>query len=225
MSDAGLDLPLAIGIADATRECDDAIVREHIAVERIERRVVDVGCEDAFFEIVEDDDPHRPTESTKCALVELGPHLRARVPHEEPDRFAGVAKRQDEETRAPVLARLWMPHHGAVAVIDLAFLTRRRRDHDARLRRRRPAKRHDEAPHAGVPCGEAMVVDEVLPDGHGIAATPECLGDQLAVRLARARARRATRVWDRSRVGGHLRLGGRFCRVGVGGHRRRNGRI
>ena len=94
------------------------------------------GREDAFFEIVEDDDAHRAAEPTKRALVELGPDLRARLPHQQPDRFARVAERQDEEPRAPVLARLRMAHHRAIAVIDLAFFAGRRGDHDARLRRR-----------------------------------------------------------------------------------------
>ena len=133
--DAGFDFALAIGIADATRQRDDAIVREHVAVERIERRVVDVRGEDAFLEIVEDDDAHRAAEPTKRPLVELGPDLRARVPHQQPDRFARVAERQDEEPRAPVLAGLRMAHHRAVAVIDLAFFAGRRGDHDARLGR------------------------------------------------------------------------------------------
>ena len=56
VADAGFDLPFAIGIADAARERDDAVVREHVAIERIERGVVDVGREDALFQIVEDDD-------------------------------------------------------------------------------------------------------------------------------------------------------------------------
>ena len=42
VADAGFDLPFAIGIADAARQGDDAVVREHIAIERIERGVVDV---------------------------------------------------------------------------------------------------------------------------------------------------------------------------------------
>ena len=99
------------------------------------------GREDAFFEIVEDDDADRAAEPTKRALVELGPDLRARLPHQQPDRFARVAERQDEEPRAPVLARLRMAHHRAVAVIDLAFFARRGGDHDARLGRGRPAER------------------------------------------------------------------------------------
>ena len=42
VADAGFDLALPIGIADAARQGDDAVVGEHVAIERIQRRVVDV---------------------------------------------------------------------------------------------------------------------------------------------------------------------------------------
>ena len=203
VADAGFDLAFAIGIADATREGDDAVVREHVAIERIERGIVDVGREDAFFEIVEDDDADGAAEATKRALVQLGPDLRARLPHEQPDRFARVAERQDEEPRAPVLAGVRMAHHRAVAVIDLAFLAGRRGDDDARLGRATCPERHDEAADARVAGGEAVVVDEVLPDRHGVAATRRA-----PRRSARDTARRRSHsargpAADRSQVGGH----------------------
>ena len=56
VADAGFDLALPIRIADAARQGDDAVVREDVAIERIERRVVDVGREHAFAQIVEHDD-------------------------------------------------------------------------------------------------------------------------------------------------------------------------
>ena len=96
-------LPFAIGIADAARQRDDAVVREHVAVERIERRVVDVGREHALAQIVEDDDPHGAAEPAKRPLVQLGPDLRARLPGQQAHALAAVAERQDEEPRAPVL--------------------------------------------------------------------------------------------------------------------------
>jgi hypothetical protein len=86
-------------------------VPERVAVELIERRVVDIEGEDAFFEIVEDDDTHRAPEPTKRALMELGPDLRARTPDQEPDRLARVTEREDEEPRASVLAGLRMAHY------------------------------------------------------------------------------------------------------------------
>jgi len=90
--DPRLDFPLPIRIADPTRQRGDAVVREHVAVERIERGVIDVGREHAFAEIVEDDDPRRGAEAAEGGLVELGPGPRARVEGEEADALAAVAE-------------------------------------------------------------------------------------------------------------------------------------
>ena len=77
MADARFDFPFAIRITDATRHRDDTVMGEDVAIQRIERRIIDIRREHAFFEIVEDDDASRATESTKRTLVELGPDLRA----------------------------------------------------------------------------------------------------------------------------------------------------
>jgi hypothetical protein len=53
-------------------------VGEHVAIDGIERRVVDVGREHAFFEVVEDDDAGRVAQSPKRALVQFGPGPCAR---------------------------------------------------------------------------------------------------------------------------------------------------
>jgi hypothetical protein len=66
------------------------------------------------------------------------PGLRARLPHRQAHRFARVTQRQGEEPRAPVLARVGVTDRRAIAVVDVPFLGRSGRDHDARLRRRRP---------------------------------------------------------------------------------------
>ncbi len=53
VSDAALDLALAVGIAHTARQRDGAIVREQIAIQRIQRGIVDVRLEYAFGEVVE----------------------------------------------------------------------------------------------------------------------------------------------------------------------------
>ena len=220
VANARFDFAFAIRIAHATWEADDPIVREHVAIDGIERRVVDVRREHAFFEIVEDDEARRAAQPAKRPLVELGPRLRARVPDEQAHRFARVAERQDEEPHASVLGRLRMTDHRAVAVVDLRFFTRCRRDDDARFDGRAAAQLADEATDAGVASGDTLL-HEVLPDRHRVAPQFQGCFDLLAVRRTPARRRRATR----RRVGGHLRLGNcRFCGW-VGGHLPGNGRF
>lgn len=212
VADARFDLAFPIGIGDAARERDDPIVRKHVAIERIQRGVIDVGRQDALFQIVQDDDADGATESAKCAFVQLGPHLRARPPHEQPHRFAGVAERQDEEPRASVLARDAIAHHRPGAVIHLAFVPGGGGDDDARVGGRAATLLRDKTSDTGVAGGEAVIVDQVLPDGHRVAATTHRFGNQLPVRLAGAGARRATRRGRprrRRSVGGHLPCGGR----------------
>ena len=85
--------------------------------------------------------------------------------------------------------------------------------------------RRDEAPHARIARREAVVIDQVLPDGHGVAPPAERGHDQLAVGLAGARLRCSTRLVP-GRGGGVTRARvGRGCRRRVGGHLRRNGRV
>ena len=85
-------LPLRSGSRDATRQRDDAVVRQHVAIERIERRVVDVGREHALAQIVEDDDRDGATEATKGPLVQLRPDLRARLPREQPHALCASSR-------------------------------------------------------------------------------------------------------------------------------------
>jgi hypothetical protein len=73
---SGLDLAFAVGVAHATGQRDGTVVGEHIAVQRIERRGVDVGRDDALAQIVEHDDARDAAELAERALVQLRPHAR-----------------------------------------------------------------------------------------------------------------------------------------------------
>ena len=57
-----------------------------------------------------------------------------------------------------------------------------------------------------------VIVDQVLPDGHRVAAPSQRLDNQLSVRLAGARPRGSARSRGDHGVGEHLGRGGRFWR-------------
>ena len=88
--------------------------------------------------------------------------------------------------------------------------------------------RHTPATHASWPVRKsqrAVVVDQVLPDGHGVAPAAERVDDQLAVGLARARVRRSTGSFRGDGCGVVRALAGRRGPRRVGGHLRRKGRL
>ena len=225
VADGGLDLALAIGIADAARQGDDAVVGQHVAVERIERGVVDVGSEDAFLEVVEDDDVYGAAQPAERPLVQLGPDLRARPGDQQPDGLARVAEGQDEEPCPPVLAGVGVADHRSFAVVDLSLQSRGAGDDHPGLDGGLLPDRRDEAPHARIARREAVVMDQVLPDGRGVAPPAERGHDQLAVGLAGARLRCSTGLVPRRGDGVTRARFGRGCRRRVGGHLRRNGRV
>ena len=204
MADAGFDFAFAIGILNAAGHGHRAVVREHIPIERIECGIVDVGDEHALAQIVEHDDAGSATQPAKGAFVQLGPDARAGAKRQQPNRLAAAAQRHHEQPGAPILAAFGITHHGTGAVIDLRLLASRGDDHDAGFGRLRSAPLAHEALHALVAAGEAVLGDQVLPDGHGIAAAADPQVDGFPVLLAGAGA------GDHGRVGDHLVLVGRF---------------
>jgi len=92
---------------------------------------------------------------------------------QQTNRLAAVAQRHHEQSRAPVLAALWVPHHRAAAVIHLGFFARRGFDDPAGFQRLADLKLPHEAPHALVAGRETAPVHQLLPDRHGVAAPPQ----------------------------------------------------
>ena len=89
----------------------------------------------------------------------------------QPHALATVAERHHKQTRAPVLAALWIAHPWASAVIHLRFLTRLGNDHRTRLLHLGRVQFVNEALDALIAVRKAVLADQVLPDGHRIAAT------------------------------------------------------
>ena len=217
MSDAGLDLAFAIRVSNPARHGHHAVVGKHIAVQRIERGFVDVGGEHALAQIVEHHHPRAATETTKGFLMELGPDLGAGTKDQQADRFAAVAQRHHEQTSAPVLAALLVTHHRAGTVVDLSFFSRCGQNDPDRLRQVNAAQFANKSFDRLIAAVKAVLTNQVLPDGHGIAPAAQSNFDALAIRFAGTGGGRwigglrLRRLWSLlSRVGGHLI--GRFCR-------------
>ena len=157
VADAGFDFAFAIGILNAAGHGHRAVVREHIAIERIQSGIVNVGDEHALAQIVEHDDAGGAAQSAKGSFVQFGPDARTGAERQQTNRLATAAQRHHEQPGAPVLAALGIAHHRAGAVIDLRFLAGRGDDHDAGFGRLRSAQLAHEALHALVAAGEAVL--------------------------------------------------------------------
>jgi hypothetical protein len=69
VADAGFNFSFSIWILDPTGHGDSAIVRQDVAIERIQSGIMDVRDEHAFAQIIQDDDPRSATQSTECFLM------------------------------------------------------------------------------------------------------------------------------------------------------------
>ena len=152
--------------------------------------------------------------------MQFGPDLRTGVEHQQANRLATVAQRQHEQPRALVLPTVRVTDHGACAVIDLGLFAGRGLDHRASFWQLVWMQLGDEATDALVAGGETAGVHQILPDGHGVAATGEPEFDQVPVGRASAcrRAASGLRFGHCGCTGGQLsakvgdHLIGRFCR-------------
>jgi hypothetical protein len=131
--DTRFDFSLTVAVAHATRQRHGAVVGEHVAIERIEIRIVDVGLEHALAQIVEHNDAHRAAEPGQGLLVKLGPRPRARAEGEQPHGLSAVAEYEHEHASATVLAGLRIANHRALPVVDLGLLARGSGDCRVRL--------------------------------------------------------------------------------------------
>ena len=134
MTDPGFDLALAIRISGAARQRDDTVVRQHVAVEGVQRGIVDVWRDHSFAQVVEHDEASDPTQAAEGSFMEFHPEARAGVEGKQTNGFAAVAQCQHEQPYSAVAATGRVTDHGAGAVVDLGLLASRSLDHYAGFR-------------------------------------------------------------------------------------------
>jgi hypothetical protein len=146
------------------------IVREHIAVQGVDRGIVDVGFEHTLAQVIQNHQASHTTQASKGFLVQLRPDLRTRAEHQQPHRLAAVAQSQHKQTRATVFPALGIARQGTRSVIDLTFFAGFSLDHRAGFRRLLPNQMADETLDTLIATGEAAAINQVLPDRLGVAA-------------------------------------------------------
>ena len=142
--------------------------------------------------------------------------MRVAPPNRRNARSCSSAQGHHKQPGAPVLAGLRIAHHRAGAVINLRFLARSGDDHHASFGHLCAAQLAHEALHALVATGEAVLGDQVLPDGLRIPASAETQLDGFPVRFAETGGRNAVGTFPfraaqlHAKPGDHLILVGRF---------------
>ena len=135
VADTTFNFPFSIWIPYTARQRRYTVVRQNIAIKRIQAGIVDVSRQHAFAKVVQHHHARNAAQPAEGLLMQLGPHPRAGPEAKKSNRFAAVAQRQHEQPRAPVLAAYRIAHHRPGAVIDLALLARCGLDDRPRFRR------------------------------------------------------------------------------------------
>lgn len=179
------DGALAIGIPHTARVGDDAVVREHRRVDRVEARSVPIGPHNPLFQVVEHRIATGAAERPKRLFMQLRPHHLRRLPHHLPKALARILERHDEQDRALILARR-RARRRALAIVDLRLFAGQNLEHIETLRRTRLERGH-EAFDGVVLVRESVPVDQILKHTHGVAAKRDLRFDPRPMRLAGGR--------------------------------------
>jgi hypothetical protein len=84
---------------------------------------------------------------------------------------------------------VWVPHHGAGAVIDLSFFSRVGHDYGSRFERPMSAQLANKAFDRPITVTESGLSQKVLPNGHGITTATQAELNELAKRLTGRRSK------------------------------------
>ena len=182
---------------------------QHILKQGIQRRIVIIRNDHTLAKVVQDDAPGTASKPAKRGLVQLGPDSGTGAEAEQSNRFTAVAQRHHEQSRAAVLARLRMADHRSVSVVDLAFFSSLRLDDSHRSGTLGSTQLAHEALHGLIAARKTLIGNQILPDGHGIAATTQTQFDDLSIRCAGAGR---GRLW-----GGQVQIG-QIEAPRIGGH-------
>ena len=115
--------------------------------------------------------------------MQFGPGTRARTEDQQAYGFAAVAQGHHKQSRPSILAALRVADQGTRAVIDLGFFPGSGDDDGNSQRRLLSALLAHPAFDASVLVSKAVLGNQILPDGHGIAPTRQPQLNHFAIGL------------------------------------------
>ena len=174
---------LAVGVAHPCRVGHHGVVRQGGGVDLVEFGLVQVGFDDAFLEVVQHHVLRAATKVAKGPLVQLGPDLVAGLPDHVPETGARVAQRGHEQ--AGFAVALAAGHAGGrpLSVVHLHLLAWQEAQ-AVELLGLLVAQLGAEPFDRVVLPGKAVLVDQVLVDGCGVALQTQLGFYELAVGFA-----------------------------------------
>ena len=83
-------------MADAARQRNHAVMAQHIAVQGINRGIINIRREDSLAQVIQHHHPRGAAQPAEGLLMQLGPHLRTGAEHQQAHALAAVAQSQYE---------------------------------------------------------------------------------------------------------------------------------
>lgn len=117
----GLASP-SVGVPDARRVSNRAVVRKHRDVEVVDLPLVQIRRDDTFFKIIEDNVLYTATKVAERFFVELRPHLLAGFPDDAAETRAPIAQSHHKQPWLPIAPGLRIKGRRALSVVDLSFI-------------------------------------------------------------------------------------------------------
>jgi hypothetical protein len=205
--DAALfDFPFVLGRARPTGCDEKAVVLGALAIAALDLGIVQGGVHDRGAEIIEHDPPRHPAEELEGGAMQPQPRLDRLVEDELGVLMPTAGQRHHKDPGAAHAAALGIEELAGVAEVHLGLLAGRdfEPQRGAAPGGRQPSQ---EALHRRVAAGEAMLLDEELPDGlafdptlvQGEHALAPGLDPRLLMRRALGRRRRQ-QAGERGRV-------------------------
>ncbi len=164
-----LDAAFAIRIPDPRGVGHDAVMREHGRVDRVELRLVQVGFDDPFLQVVEYHVLAAAAEIPPGLLVQSGPGFLAGLPDHPPKATPGIAQGHDKQTRPAIALGTGVKRQRPFAIVDLRLFAGGEFQ-SIKLGRLVCDQRAGKALDAVIAGRKPELIDEVLVDRREVAA-------------------------------------------------------